>query len=189
MWSWIRAYKIYIIKSNQIVGQNKDCTCTIPFLAWQYGVEVVEDMIARTTMNVVKLTMILVGLLLLSAMGKSENVSKRLRIMCLYRSNEWNTKIVSNNNYLDSPAAKLILCSLIPIDKSGKWKTNNIKYWHYLHRNGAARTGLDLQLTEHEFRSMEMDRFWMESDSGNTFYHLFTRIRIQILMFSDTNTK
>jgi hypothetical protein len=33
-------------------------------------------MIARTTMNVVKLTMILVGLLLLSAMGKSENVSK-----------------------------------------------------------------------------------------------------------------
>jgi hypothetical protein len=29
----------------------------------------------------------------------------------------------------------------------------------------------------------------MESDSNSTFYHIFTRIRIQIRMFSNTNTK
>jgi hypothetical protein len=29
----------------------------------------------------------------------------------------------------------------------------------------------------------------MEEDSDNTFYHIFTRIRIHIRMFSNTNTK
>jgi hypothetical protein len=36
---------------------------------------------------------------------------------------------------------------------------------------------------------METDHIRMKSDSDNTFYHLFTRIRIQIQMFSNTNTK
>jgi hypothetical protein len=32
----------------------------------------------------------------------------------------------------------------------------------------------------------ETDRIRMESDSDSTFYHIFTRIRIQIRMFSNT---
>ena len=36
---------------------------------------------------------------------------------------------------------------------------------------------------------METDRIRMETDSDNTFYHIFTRIRIRIRMLSNTNTK
>jgi hypothetical protein len=36
---------------------------------------------------------------------------------------------------------------------------------------------------------METDQIHMELDSDNTFYHIFTQIRIQIRMFSNTNTK
>jgi hypothetical protein len=36
---------------------------------------------------------------------------------------------------------------------------------------------------------METDWIRMKSDSDNTFYHIFTRIRIWIRMFSNTDTK
>ena len=36
---------------------------------------------------------------------------------------------------------------------------------------------------------MEMDRIRMESDLDSTFYHILNRIRIQIRIFSDMNTK
>jgi hypothetical protein len=40
-----------------------------------------------------------------------------------------------------------------------------------------------------ELVGVETDWIHMESDSDNTFYHIFTRIRIRIRMFSNTNTK
>jgi hypothetical protein len=36
---------------------------------------------------------------------------------------------------------------------------------------------------------METDKIRMESNSDNTFYHIFSRIQIWIRMFSNTNTK
>jgi hypothetical protein len=36
---------------------------------------------------------------------------------------------------------------------------------------------------------METDKIRMESNSNNTFYHIFSRIQIWIRMFSNTNTK
>jgi hypothetical protein len=41
----------------------------------------------------------------------------------------------------------------------------------------------------HGCLGVETGRIHVESDSNNTFYHIFTRIRIQIRIFSNTNTK
>jgi hypothetical protein len=41
----------------------------------------------------------------------------------------------------------------------------------------------------HGCLGVETGRIHVESDSNNTFYHIFTRIQIQIRIFSNTNTK